>query len=136
MDSSERLLLGGRGKAAAVARYRSVLQVDESNVDALNNLAVALVDRDPREALSLAQQAASLASENPAVRDTLGWAYYAKGLYPSAVPHLQYAVEKEPTAIRQFHLAMCYLKIGDRERGSSFLNLAVAKDPSLLAKAR
>jgi uncharacterized protein HemY len=65
------------------------------------------------------------------VEDTLGWVYYRKGLYSSAVPHLEAAVAKAPSARRKYHLAMAYLKVGDLQRGATILEQAVMMAPKL-----
>jgi Tfp pilus assembly protein PilF len=49
----------------------------------------------------------------------------------TAVNYLKSAVDKEPTPRRQFHLAMAYLKSGDRELGQRILNTALTRDPKL-----
>ena len=115
----------------AIRRYRAVLDIDGSNVIALNNLAYTLAASEPDVALKYAQQAAELAPDNAAVQDTLGWIYYRKAIYGTAVTHLETAMAKEPTPRRQFHLAMCYLKSGRRDQGEKTLQLALRQDPNL-----
>ena len=128
-------LLGATGdQASSIAEYRSVLALNGSDVIALNNLAWNLAGSSADEALKYAQQAAELAPNSAAVQDTLGWIYYRKGIYRSAVDYLKIAVAKEPTPPRQFHLAMSYLKAGERELGQKTLQAALAKDPDLPKK--
>jgi tetratricopeptide (TPR) repeat protein len=123
---------GGVGAhAAEVASYRMVLNVDQSNLIALNNLAYVLAADDPDEALKFAQQAAEKAPDSPNVQDTLGWIYYRKGLYSMAVRYLKTAVDKESTPRRQFHLGMSYLKVGDQLTGQKIVREALVKDPTL-----
>jgi tetratricopeptide (TPR) repeat protein len=118
--------------AAAIENYRKVLANDGRNVMALNNLAYVLANEmKPDEAMQYAQQAKELAPGDMAVEDTLGWAYYRKGLYSSAVPHLEAAVAKAPSARRKYHLAMAYLRTGDRQRGAAILEQALRMDPKL-----
>lgn len=124
------------GQEEAIARYRAVIAVDGSNVIALNNLAYALAPSDPDMALKYAQQAAELAPGNPTVEDTLGWIYYKKALYRMAVTHLEMAVAKQATARRQLHLAVSYLKSGQRDLGEKTLQLALKRDPNVLAKEK
>jgi tetratricopeptide (TPR) repeat protein len=116
----------------AVAHYRSVLAVDGSNLVALNNLSYLLAPQNPDEALQFAQQALEKAPDNPFVQDTMGWVYYRKGLYSTAVTYLKTAVAKDPTPLHQFHLAMSYLKSGERDRGQRMLQSALQADPNLL----
>ena len=115
----------------AIGHYRAVLAIDSSNLMGLNNLAYALALTDPDEALKYAQQAAELAPGNAAVQDTLGWVCYRKAIYSMATTHLEAAVAKEPTPRRQFHLAMSYLKAGNRELGEKTLWQALQQDPNL-----
>src|ERR1035438_4357857 len=114
-----------------MARYRAIIQIDGKNVSALNNLAYTMALTDPDGALKYGQQAMELAPDSPMVQDTLGWIYYRKGIYLTAVQYLQTAVSKDPTPRRQFHLALSYIKQGDKERGRDLLQTALAKDPNL-----
>ena len=116
---------------AAIAQFRAVLAVDSSNLVALNNLAFSLAVKNPDEALPLAQQAAEIAPESAPVADTLGWVYYRKGIYRTAVQYLKTAVAKEPTPRRQFHLAMAYVKAGDQDLGQKMLATALQAEPDL-----
>jgi tetratricopeptide (TPR) repeat protein len=117
--------------AAAMLRYRVVLETDSSNVYALNNLAYDLVSGDPNEALKFAQRAGELAPDNASVQDTLALVFHRKGIDATAITYLKTAVAKEPTARRQFHLGMCYLKSGQEDLGQKTLRAALAKDPNL-----
>jgi predicted Zn-dependent protease len=121
---------------AAIARYRSWLELDGSSVLALNNLAYLMAIDSPDEALKLAQQAVELAPDDAAVRDTMGWVYYRKGIYRSAVEHLKISVAKESTPQHQFHLAMAYMKVGDQDLGRQMLVTALKQDPNLTKTER
>ena len=118
-------------RAGAVAQYRALLEIDRNNPFALNNLAYLMLKDNPDEALKYAQQAGELAPDNAAVQDTLGWAYYRKGIYDTALRYLKTAVEKEGTARRKYHLAMAYFKVGDQELGRKTLKAALDMDPKL-----
>lgn len=119
--------------AAAIEHYRKVIDVEPTNVVALNNLAYRLATDTNRvdEALKFAQQAKELAPDHPGVDDTIGWIFYLKGIYRTAVSHLESAASKgggSPTI--QYHLAMAYLKAGDRQRGQRALETALQIDPN------
>jgi Tfp pilus assembly protein PilF len=116
----------------AIDRYRAVLAIDDSNLQALNNLAYALALTSPDEALKYAQHAAEIAPDNATVEDTLGWVFYRKAIYGSAVRYLEAAVAKDPTPRRQFHLGMSYLKSGDRDKGEKILRTVLEKAPDLV----
>ena len=119
-------------KEEAIQQYRAILAIDSSNVMALNNLAYTLAVSDPDEALKYAQQAAELAPDNATVQDTIGWIYYRKAIYSTAVHYLETAVAKESTPRRQFHLAMSYVKSGNRDLGEKMLQQALQRAPNLI----
>jgi tetratricopeptide (TPR) repeat protein len=118
---------------AAISHYRKVVEADPNNFQALNNLAYLLADHTDAldEALKFAQQAKELDPNSGIVEDTIGWAFYRKGLYDSALIHLRIAATKEPGAVLKYHLAMAYLKTGDRQRGRQVLEQARKTDPAL-----
>jgi tetratricopeptide (TPR) repeat protein len=118
--------------ADAMKQYNQIIDLDPRNAGALNNVAYMLADgAQVDEALKYAQQAKQLAPENPAIDDTLGWAYYKKGMYQQAAAHLESATARGDSALRKYHLAMAYLKAGDPERGKRTLEAALKIDPSL-----
>jgi tetratricopeptide (TPR) repeat protein len=134
------LMLGGveassGSFSAALERYRKVVDLDDRNIAALNNLAYLLGEQanSADEALKFAEKAKELAPDNPAVQDTLGWVLYRKGLFTMAVRYLEQAVSREPTGLRKGHLAMAYFKSGDRKRGQEMMNAAMRMDPKLPA---
>ncbi len=135
-NTTARLLLGeiakqSHDRTAAIAQYRAVVDLDQNNLVALNDLAFMLSKDSPDEALKFAQRAGELAPDNPAVQDTLGWIYYRNGIYTSAVGYLKTAVAKQSTPLRKYHLGMAYLKSGNRDVGQSMLTAALAADPTL-----
>ena len=117
--------------SASIAQYRSVLDADPNNIAALNNLAWAYLKDDPDDGLNWARQAEKLAPDNSSIQDTLGWLYYRKGLYDSAVRHLKTAVDKEGTPARKYHLGMALTKTGDQVGGQKMIRSALDADPTL-----
>ena len=132
-----RLLLGmveevGGRYDLAVTHYRKVLQLESRNLYALNNLAYRLANNDQiDEALKFAQQALEIGADNPAVQDTIGWAYYRKGLYKNALQYLTSAVAGGKVPVRMYHLVMVYAKLGDQKRARETFDMAYKIDPSL-----
>jgi tetratricopeptide (TPR) repeat protein len=117
---------------AAIEDYRKILDKDTKNVKALNDLAYLLSGGTKLdEALSYAQQAKELAPDDMSIEDTLGWVYYCKGFYPVAAKHLETVNSKAPSARRKYHLAMAYLKMGDRQRGAQVMEQALKLDANL-----
>jgi tetratricopeptide (TPR) repeat protein len=131
--------------SAAIGYYDQVLREDSNNVPALNNLAYVLANTrtDPDRALALAQKVKELAPENGAIDDTIGWAYYNKGLYKAALDYLGNASGR--SALGKCHLAMTYIQLGNRQQAATLLQAALKEEPSspdvrralqLLAQAR
>jgi tetratricopeptide (TPR) repeat protein len=120
-------------RAAAIDGYKKILETQPANVLALNNLAFDLSKSDDQldEALKYAQKGVELAPDAPSVENTLGWILYRKGLYSMALPHLERAATKEPSALRVCHLAMVYLEMGDQEHGQQSLLAAMKLNPNL-----
>jgi tetratricopeptide (TPR) repeat protein len=120
-------------QAAAIEHYRRVLESGPRNAGTLNNLAYLLAEHtsQPDEALKYAEQAKEIAPASPEVDDTLGWIYYRKGIYLTAVKHLESATAKNSTALHKYHLAMAYLKAGDLKRGQQTLDAALKIDSKL-----
>jgi Tfp pilus assembly protein PilF len=125
---------------AADNDYRKALNVDPQNVVALNNLAFLLADRGQPEqldeALKLAQQVRALVPKSGNIDDTMGWVYYKKGIYPSAVEQFEDAVLQDqaahtPSALHLYHLAMAYVMKGDSKGGNEKLNAALGINPNL-----
>jgi Tfp pilus assembly protein PilF len=138
-NSAAYLLLGVLAEtkgdhSAAEADYRRAIEGDPHNAAALNNLAFELSEYDKKaaEALPFAQQAKELAPDRPEFADTLGWILYRKGLYDSAVRQLESAAaQKEASVTIRYHLAMAYLKMGDRVRGKAALEAALKQNPNV-----
>ena len=120
-------------QAAAIEHYRRVLEIDPRNAITLNNLAYLLAENmsQPDEALKYAEQAKEIAPASSEVDDTLGWIYYRKGIYPTAVKYLETATANSSTAVRKYHLAMAYMKAGDLKRGQQTLDAALKIDSKL-----
>jgi tetratricopeptide (TPR) repeat protein len=116
----------------AIKFYDRVFRADSSNVAVLNNLAYLLVDTgtDVDRGLQLAQKAEELAPDNPAVNDTIGWAYYHKALNTNAIQYLTKAAGNGTPRMKS-HLALAYIKIGERKKAQALLQAAIREDPSL-----
>jgi Tfp pilus assembly protein PilF len=124
--------LAGRPQDA-IEHYRAVIASEAGNTIALNNLAALLSDHSPNydESIQLAGKALEIDPEFAAAQDTLGWAYYRKGRYDTAVQYLEQAVRKQATARRKYHLALAYLRTGETQRGLAVYKEAVSMDAKL-----
>ncbi|MBN1104599.1 MAG: M48 family metalloprotease [Deltaproteobacteria bacterium] len=83
----------------AMEAYEKILELDDSQAVALNNLAWLLVTvpdqdlRNPKRALNLAEKAVAL-KRSPVFLDTLAEAYYANGLTREAVETIREAISR------------------------------------------
>jgi tetratricopeptide (TPR) repeat protein len=113
----------------AVGIYESLIEADANNDIAVNNLAALLLDQrsDPasfERALELASRFAD--NKEPALVDTLGWAYYRTGDYAKAVRFLELATSgADQVAQLRYHLGMAYLKNGNPVQARAELEKAV-----------
>ena len=75
--------------------FQAVLARDEDHAESLNALGYMLADRGVRldEALTYIHRAHKLRPDNAAILDSLGWAYYRKGDYQTALRYLREAVQ-------------------------------------------
>jgi Flp pilus assembly protein TadD len=70
--------------------------------------------------------AAEVLPDTPQVLDTLGWAYYRKGLATSAVQPLMRSVEADPAnPVTRYHLGLAYVKAGQTDLGRRALEHAL-----------
>ena len=90
------LHLAGGDEESAIRELRTVVERLPNNVAALNNLALLLRDRNPREALGLAERAQRLMPDSVAVLDTLGSVQLSAGDGRAALGTLARALEIEP----------------------------------------
>jgi len=115
----------------AMQVYEGLLKTSPTYEPAINNLAALLLDQrtDKASHARALQLAESLAkAENPAMLDTLGWAYYRAGKYPEAVRVLERVVAKAGQfPVFRYHLGMAYLKAGNAVGAKQELTKAVDK---------
>ena len=122
----------------ATEAYQKALAIRPENPMASNDLASVMLQSGGNldVALSLAQTARRGMPDSPNVADTLGWIYYQKGAYRSAVDLLQEALrlgqESNSTDNPRFHyhLGMAYAKSGQTTLARQQLQQALKLNPS------
>ncbi|GAJ03923.1 unnamed protein product [marine sediment metagenome] len=115
--------------------YRAALEIDPGFAAVANNLAFILADQDKKlnEALDLARLAKEKLSDNPYVMDTLGWVYYKKGLYDSAIGEFSDSLVKKPeNATVIYHLGLTYYRKGDSDKARAELEKALRLDDNFM----
>jgi tetratricopeptide (TPR) repeat protein len=99
----------------AKQQYQKVLEIQPENPLASNNLAYVMLQQGGNVdvAFAMAQTARRQLPDNPDCADTLGWAFYQKHVYTSAIELFKEAVKKQPdNALFNYHLGLAYAKSG------------------------
>ncbi len=113
--------------AAAAAEYEQVLEVQPSNMIALNNLAGLYMKTNSARALELAKQAHDQAPERPEVLDTYGWILVNTGDVQQGLRILKTAVLGAPKNLDiRYHLAAARAQAGEREQAQKDLQALIS----------
>jgi tetratricopeptide (TPR) repeat protein len=118
--------------------YQQALTISPNHPLASNNLAYVILEQGGNVdlALAMAQTARRGMPDSSNAADTLGWAYYQKGIYPSAISQFQEALrlaEKrgEPDdATIHYHLGLAYRKANQLAQARQQLEKAVKLNPN------
>lgn len=121
----------------AKAMYQQALGVSPDNPLASNNLAYMILQQGGNVdvAMNMAQTARRGMPNSPNFADTLGWAYYQKGVYQSAINQFQEALrlsEKNggaDDATVHYHLGLAYQKTNQNALARQQLEKAVKLKP-------
>ncbi len=110
---------------------RYLLEREPDNATALNALGYSLTDNTDRhvEALALIKRAMELKPEDPAILDSMGWAYYHLGDLTLALQYLERAYESFPDPEIAAHLGTVYWALGQTEQAMKIWNEALERDP-------
>jgi tetratricopeptide (TPR) repeat protein len=121
--------------------YERLLAINPNFGPALNNLTIIYSDQLSQldKAYELAERARKALPDDPHAADTLGWIYFKKGLYYSALSLLEQSAAKLPAELElQFHLGMALSMVGNRDDARHVLQRAAeaSKDFPDKEKAR
>ncbi len=122
----------------AKVMYQQALSVSPDHPLASNNLAYVIIEQGGNVdvAMGLAQTARRGMPDSPNAADTLGWAYYHKGIYQSAISEFQEALrlgEKRgdpDDADLHYHLGLAYQKANQNAQARQQLEKAVKLRPN------
>ncbi|MBU3950497.1 MAG: tetratricopeptide repeat protein [Proteobacteria bacterium] len=120
------------GLELAQKYYRKVLLINPRHPIAANNLAFLLSEQKEglEEAFKLAKMAREIRPDDPNVLDTMGWIYYQKGNYFSALSEIEDSLGKEPDSpLANFHYGMALYRTKSYEKAREFFKKALALDP-------
>ncbi len=121
--------LGDMGLLERDLRY--LLEREPDNATALNALGYSLTDNTDRhlEALQLIKKALSIKPDDPAILDSMGWAYYHLGELQLAIDFLLRAYNTFPDPEIAAHLGTVYWALGETERALQVWNEALQRNP-------
>jgi cellulose synthase operon protein C len=122
----------------AKGMYQQALNIQSDNPAASNNLAYLMLQHGGNVdvALAMAQTARRGAPNSPNFADTLGWAYYQKGVYQSAIKQFQESLslsEKQGAnedAEVHYHLGLAYEKANQISLARQQLDRALKIKPT------
>jgi cellulose synthase operon protein C len=117
----------------AKQQYRKALEIQPENPLASNNLAYVMLQQGGNVdvAFAMAQTARRQLPDNPNSADTLGWAFYHKQVYTSAINLFKEAVKKDPdNALFNYHLGLAYAKTGQAALAKQQLDRVVKIKPN------
>jgi tetratricopeptide (TPR) repeat protein len=121
----------------AKGMYQQALTISPNHPLASNNLAFVILEQGGNVdvAMGLAQTARRGMPDSPNAADTLGWAYYHKGIYQSAISQFQEALRLEEKrgqpddADVHYHLGLAYEKANQNALARQQLEKAVKLRP-------
>lgn len=114
---------------------KKTISLNPNASNAMNYLGYLYAEKDiyPEEASSLLNQAIALEPDNPAYQDSLGWVYFRKKEYNSALLHLNFAASlalergfEDPVIYE--HLGDVYLAKKDPVNALQFYKLSLSND--------
>lgn len=123
--------------SAAIARYRTVLELKPDHLVAMNNLAYAIAVhlKNPEEAMSLARRAVVVAKFDGSVLDTLAWIEYLSGDTATASKRVADAVRRKPdNPDIRLHAAIIYAAVGAYRDAKVELAEALRLKPGFAAR--
>jgi tetratricopeptide (TPR) repeat protein len=119
----------------ALADYRKLLELQPGSPWAMNGLAWQLATcpdvklRDPKQAVTLAQEAVRLREKEGNYWNTLGAAHYRNGEWTAAIVALEKAIQLRQggDSLDWYFLAMACWQSGEKEKGRKWFDQAVQR---------
>ena len=116
----------------AVKDLENIIKREPENAQALNALGYTLIDKTDRieEGLNYVKRALKLEPNDPAIHDSMGWAYYRLGQYDESLKYLRLAFEKLKDAEIAAHLGEVLWVAGKREAAQEVWNAGLQQAPN------
>jgi tetratricopeptide (TPR) repeat protein len=112
-------------------RLTRLIELKPDNAQALNALGYTLVDRTPRtaEGLKLIEKALTLAPEDPAILDSMGWAHFRMGNLGDSEKFLRRALADRPDPEIAAHLGEVLWAKGERDHAKEVWQSQLKETP-------
>ena len=116
----------------AVTDLKSIVKREPKNAQALNALGYTLIDKTQRieEGLEYVKRALKLEPDDPAIHDSMGWAYYRLGQYDESLKYLRHAFAKLKDAEIAAHLGEVLWVAGEHDAAKEVWNTALEHAPN------
>ena len=102
--------------------YNQTLKYDPNHIVTLNNLAWIYYEQDIKRAVTMAEKAHKQAPEAAAIKDTYGYFLVLDGQYQAGLEFIEQAAQAIPQDKDiQYHLALAYEKLGQRNKARTIL---------------
>ena len=115
----------------AVADLELIVNNEPNNAEALNALGYTLVDLTHRiaEGQQYIEKALKLKPDDPAILDSMGWAYYRLGQHKKALQYLQRAFDKLKDPEIAAHLGEVLWVLGEKDQARQIWDEALRETP-------
>jgi tetratricopeptide (TPR) repeat protein len=115
----------------AITDLALIVKNEPNNAEALNALGYTLVDITGRvaEGKQYVEKALKLKPNDPAILDSMGWAYYRLGEHEKALRYLQQAFDKLKDPEIAAHLGEVLWVLGNKERAREIWDEALRETP-------
>lgn len=116
----------------AVSDLEGIVKREPENAQALNALGYTLVDKTEQlsRGLEYIKKAIKLEPDDPAIHDSMGWAYYRLGQYDEALKYLRIAFDKLKDAEIAAHLGEVLWVVGEHDAAQEIWNSALQQAPN------
>lgn len=118
----------------AIALLKKAAEAAGDDAVILNNAGYLLADwgLELDEALRLTKKADALEPNRDFIMDSVGWAYFRKGMLNEALPYLERAARQAPESAEiRYHLGMLYKQLGRSSDAAREFGAAVRHDENL-----
>lgn len=116
----------------AIKDLESIIKREPANAQALNALGYTLIDKTKQldRGLAYIKTALKLVPNDPAILDSMGWAYYRLGQHDEALKYLRRAFEQLKDAEVAAHLGEVLWVAGEREEAQEIWKSALQQAPN------